>query len=218
MSKTNYELTVEPRSKLGTAAVRRIRKTGKIPAVIYSRGAETKPLLVDAREWAALAKHDFNLLTLRQGKKKTTAVVKEVQENFLKSQVTHIDFQEVRMDEKITAWIPVRPMHGDIAGVAKGGILDQAVHEIEVSCLPGDLPAHFDINITALEIGDSMHIGEIAMPENVELVSDPELVIFHISKPVSEEAAAAAEKEAAEGEEAAKGEETAGAAEEAAKE
>ncbi|MDD5596983.1 MAG: 50S ribosomal protein L25 [Victivallaceae bacterium] len=204
MSKTNYELAVEPRSEMGSAAVRRLRKAGKIPAVIYSHGAETQPLLVDAGEWKALSKHDFNLLTLRQGRKKTAAVVKEVQENFLKSQVTHIDFQEVKMDEKITASIPVRPSHGDIAGVSKGGILEQAIHEIEVSCLPGDLPEHFDVDITALEIGESLHIGEIVMPENVELVSDPELVAFHITKPISEAAAAA--EEAAKGEEAAEAE------------
>ncbi|MFA6714515.1 MAG: 50S ribosomal protein L25 [Victivallaceae bacterium] len=207
MTKTNYELAVEPRSEMGTAAVRRLRKTGKIPAVIYSRGADTKPLLVDAGEWEALSKHDFNLLTLRQGRKKTAAVVKEVQENFLKSQVTHIDFQEVKMDEKITASIPVRPAHGDVAGVAKGGIMEQSIHEIEVSCLPGDLPEHFDVDITALEIGESLHISEIVMPENVELVSDPELVVFHIAKPISEAEAAAAEGEEAEaGEEAEEGE------------
>ena len=211
-SKTNYELAVETRSELGTGAVRRARNAGKIPAVMYSRGAESAPLFVDAKEWDALSKHDFNLLTLLNGKKKTAAVVKEVQNNYLKSCVMHIDFQEVKMDEEITAAIPVRPGLGEAVGVSKGGNFEQAIHEIEVKCLPGDLPEHLEADITALEIGDSLHVGDIALPDKVELVTDPELTVFHVSKPVSEEA------EAVEGGEGGEGEEGEEAAEEATEE
>jgi len=213
-SKTNYELAVETRSELGKGASKLARKAGKIPAVMYSRGAESAPLFVDAKEWEALSKHDFNLLTLLNGKKKTAAVVKEVQSSQLKSLVMHIDFQEVRMDEEITAAIPVRHTHGEAVGVSKGGNLDQAIHEIEVKCLPGDLPEHLEVDITALEIGDSLHVSDIALPDKVELVTDPELVVFHVSKPVAEEPAVA---EGEEGEEGAEGEE-AEATEEAAEE
>jgi len=211
-SKTNYELAVESRSELGTGAVRRARKVGKIPAVMYSRGAETAPLFVDAKEWEALSKHDFNLLTLLNGKKKTAAVVKEVQHNYLKAYVVHIDFQEVKMDEKITAAIPVRAAHGEAIGVSKGGNFEQGIHEIEINCLPGDLPEYFEADITALEIGDSLHISDIALPENVELISDAKLVVFHVAKPVAEVAEEAETEEGAEGEDAEAGE----AAEEAA--
>ncbi len=200
-SKTNYELAVESRGDLGTAASRRARKAGKIPAVMYSRGAETAPLFVNAKEWEALSRHDFNLLTLLEGKKKTAAVVKEVQRNYLKAYVVHIDFQEVKMDEKITASIPVRPGYGEAVGVSKGGNFEQALYEIEINCLPGDLPEHFEADITALEIGDSLHVSEIALPENVELISDPKLIVFHVAKPVAEEVAEVEEtEEGAEGE------------------
>ena len=201
-SKTNYELAVESRSDLGTAASRRARKAGKIPAVMYSRGAETAPLFVSAKEWDALSRHDFNLLTLLNGKKKTAAVVKEIQHNYLKAYVVHIDFQEVKMDEKITASIPVRPGYGEAVGVSQGGNFEQAIYEIEINCLPGDLPEHFEADITALEIGDALHVGEIALPENVELITDSKLVIFHVSQPVAEEVAEVAEEdvEGAEGE------------------
>ncbi len=198
--KTNYELAVESRSELGTGAVRRARKVGKIPAVMYSRGAESAPLFVDAKEWEALSKHDFNLLTLLNGKKKTAAVVKEVQNNYLKSYVVHIDFQEVKMDEKITAWIPVRHGHGEAVGVAKGGNFEQAIHEIEVKCLPGDLPEHLETDITALEIGDSLYVGDIVLPDKVELITDPDLTVFHVSKPLAEEPEAVEGEEDAEGE------------------
>ena len=202
-SKTNYELAVESRSELGKGAAGRARKAGKIPAVMYSRGAESTPLFVNAKEWDALSKHDFNLLTLLNGKKKTAAVVKEVQNNYLKSYVVHIDFQEVKMNEKITASIPVRPGHGEAAGVSKGGNFEQAVHEIEVNCFPGDLPEHLEADITALEIGDSLKVGDIALPENVELVTDSDLTVFHVAKSaaVTGEAEEGAEGEAAEAEE-----------------
>lgn len=198
-SKTNYELAVESRSELGTGAVRRARKVGKIPAVMYSRGAETAPLFVNAKEWDALSKHDFNLLTLLNGKKKTAAVVKEVQHNYLKSYVVHIDFQEVKMDEKITASIPVRPGHEEAAGVSKGGNFEQAIHEIEVNCLPGNLPEHFEADVAALEIGDSLLVGDIVLPEGVELITDSKLAVFHVAK-------SAAVTEATEAEEGAGGE------------
>ena len=215
-SKTNYELAVESRSELGTGAVRRARKVGKIPAVMYSRGAESAPLFVDAKEWEALSRHDFNLLTLLNGKKKTAAVVKEIQHNYLKAYVVHIDFQEVKMDEKITASIPVRASHGEAAGVSQGGIFEQSIYEIEINCLPGDLPEHFEADITALGIGDALHVEEIMLPANVELITDPKLVIFHVSKPVAEEVAVV--EEAEEGVEGAEGEaaETSESSEEAA--
>jgi large subunit ribosomal protein L25 len=200
--KTNYQLAVETRSDRGTGAMRRARKVGKIPAVVYSRGAETQPLFVDAKEWDSIRKHDFNLVTLLEGKKKIVAVVKEVQNNYLKSFVVHIDFQEVKMDEKITAAIPVSASMGEPVGVSKGGILEQAIHEIDVNCLPGDLPEAFEADISALEIGDSLHVSDIVLPEKVELISDPKLVIFQVNQPLEEE-----EPEAVETEEGAEGEE-----------
>ncbi len=212
-TKTNYELAVESRSDLGTGAVRRARKAGKIPAVIYSRGVKSAPLFVATREWEALARHDFNLVTLIEGKKKTAAVVKEVQNNYLKACVMHIDFQEVKMDEKITASIPVSAAYGEPAGVSQGGILEQPVHEIEISAFPADLPEHLEADISALEIGDSLHISEIRVPENVEVVSDLKLVVFYVSKPVAEEEVEAVEGETEESEEGAEASEDEAAAE-----
>ncbi len=211
-SKTNYELAVETRSELGTGAVRRARKAGKIPAIMYSRGSESAPLFVDAKEWEALSKHDFNLLTLLNGKKKTAAVVKEVQNNYLKSCVVHIDFQEVKMDEEITAAIPVRAGLGEAAGASQGGTLEQLMHEVEVKCLPGDLPEHLEMDITALEIGDSLYVSDIVLPDKVEMVSDLELTVFHVAKPMAEE------PETVEGEEGAESAEGEEATEEAAAE
>ncbi|MDD5697212.1 MAG: 50S ribosomal protein L25 [Victivallaceae bacterium] len=201
MSKTNYELAVELRNDLGTGAMRRARKAGKIPAVIYSHGVKTASLFVAARDWDVLAQHDFNLVTLVEGEKRTAAVVKEVQNDYLRSQVVHIDFQEVKMNEKITASIPVIA-HGDPVGISKGGNFEQAVHEIEVKCLPGDLPEHLEVNVSALEIGAALHVGDLQLPAGVDVLTDHKLVVFHVAKPVKEEppaeTAAASETEAAE--------------------
>ena len=112
------------------------------------------------------------------------------------------------MDEEITAAIPVRPSIGEAVGVSKGGNFEQAIHEIEVKCLPGDLPEHLEADITALEIGDSLHVGDIVLPDKVELITDPDLTVLHVSQPVAEEPEVV---EGEEGEEGAEGEEAEGA-------
>ena len=110
--------------------------------------------------------------------------------------------------KKITTAVPVHAGLEEAAGVSKGGILEQVLHEIEVTCLPGDLPEALEVDISALEVGESMHVSEIKLPANVELNSDPELVVFHVAKPISEEEAGPSTEEAGEPEEIGAGSET----------
>ncbi|QSH40213.1 50S ribosomal protein L25 [Lentisphaerota bacterium ZTH] len=209
MSTTTYELSVKPRSEFGKNASRRARKAGMIPAVVYSHGKEGTALFVDSSEWAVLSNHDFNLVTLINGRKKTAALVKEVQVNYLKSQVVHIDFQEVSANEAISTSVPVHASIGEAAGIAQGGMLEQAVHEVEVKCLPSKLPESIEVDVSGLELDQSIHVKEIELPEGVELISDGELVVFAVVKPAAEASAEATAGEGEEGEEVAEGEETA---------
>ncbi|MCP3968069.1 MAG: 50S ribosomal protein L25 [Lentisphaerae bacterium] len=199
MSTTTYELSVTPRSEFGKNASRRARRAGMIPAVVYSHGKEGDALFVDSSEWAVLSNHDFNLVTLIDGKKKTAALVKEVQINYLKNQVVHIDFQAVKANEAVTATVPVHAALGEAAGIAQGGMLEQAVHEIEVKCLPSKLPESIEVDISGLEMEQSVHVRDIELPEDVELTSDGDLVVFAIAKPAAETSAeSVAEGEAGE--------------------
>lgn len=186
MSVLNNELAIKQRDVSGNGPARRARKEGLIPAVMYSGGKESRLLYVDAGAWGVIASHDYGLLKLTEGRKKTTVLVKEVQKNFLKNQVLHIDFQEVKMDEKIHTTVPVHALPGDPAGLSQGGILDQPLHELEVLCLPGDLPQSIDVDITGLGLDEYLRAGDLELPMGVEAITDSDQVVFHVLKRVVE--------------------------------
>ena len=198
MSKVNNEIAVQDRKEFGKCASRRSRKSGMIPAVIYSKGKEAKAIMVDSDAWKVLAGHHVQMVTLVDGANKTAALVKEVQFNHLKNYVQHIDFLEVDLNADVTALVPVHA-HGDCLGVSRGGILEFELHEIEVVCHPDHLPEFIAAEVTSLDVGDSLHVKDLAMPEGVRTDLDPEAVVAHVVRPKEEAEApaeAAAEPEA----------------------
>ena len=198
MSKVNNEIAVQDRKEFGKCASRRSRKSGMIPAVSYSKGKEAKAIMVDADAWKVLAGHHVQMVTLVDGANKTAALVKEVQFNHLKNYVQHIDFLEVDLNADVTALVPVHA-HGDCLGVSRGGILEFELHEIEVVCHPDHLPEFIAAEVTSLDVGDSLHVKDLAMPEGVRTDLDPEAVVAHVVRPKEEAEApaeAAAEPEA----------------------
>ena len=198
MSKVNNEIAVQDRKEFGKCASRRSRKSGMIPAVIYSKGKEAKAIMVDADAWKVLAGHHVQMVTPVDGANKTAALVKEVQFNHLKNYVQHIDFLEVDLNADVTALVPVHA-HGDCLGVSRGGILEFELHEIEVVCHPDHLPEFIAAEVTSLDVGDSLHVKDLAMPEGVRTDLDPEAVVAHVVRPKEEAEApaeAAAEPEA----------------------
>ncbi|HBP06352.1 MAG TPA: 50S ribosomal protein L25 [Lentisphaeria bacterium] len=198
MSKVNNEIAVQDRKEFGKCASRRSRKSGMIPAVIYSKGKEAKAIMVDADAWKVLAGHHVQMVTLVDGANKTAALVKEVQFNHLKNYVQHIDFLEVDLNADVTALVPIHA-HGDCLGVSRGGILEFELHEIEVVCHPDHLPEFIAAEVTSLDVGDSLHVKDLAMPEGVRTDLDPEAVVAHVVRPKEEAEApaeAAAEPEA----------------------
>ena len=198
MSNVSNEIAVQDRKEFGKCASRRSRKSGMIPAVIYSKGKEAKAIMVDADAWKVLAGHHVQMVTLVDGANKTAALVKEVQFNHLKNYVQHIDFLEVDLNADVTALVPVHA-HGDCLGVSRGGILEFELHEIEVVCHPDHLPEFIAAEVTSLDVGDSLHVKDLAMPEGVRTDLDPEAVVAHVVRPKEEAEApaeAAAEPEA----------------------
>lgn len=197
MSNAQNEISVKPRTEFGKCASRRARKAGMIPAIVYGKGIEARPYYVDAREWAILQHHDLGLISLNDGENKTSVLVKEVQRNYLKNLTVHIDFQEVKMNEEITTVVPVHALPGDPVGLSQGGVLEQPTHEIEVTCLPGNLPEGIEVDISGIELEESLHVSDIKLPEGVKAVTEAATVVFHVLKPAAaeaEEAAAAAEE------------------------
>ena len=202
MAKVKHVLNVQARTAGGTGDARRLRKTGLIPAIVYGKGIEPKCISVNATEWQLLSRNELNILSLVEDGKETLVLLKEVQHDPIRNRTRHLDFQAIRMDQKIKAHVAVRPGHALPAGASAGGLLEQNLHEIEVESLPQDLPEEIIVDVSGMNLGDIIHVGDIAMPEGVTAVTHADIVVF---TEVDENAVAAEEEEAApaEGEEAA---------------
>ena len=201
MAKVKHVLNVQARTAGTTNDARRLRKTGLIPAIVYGKGVEPKCISVDATEWQLLSRNELNILSLVEDGKETLVLLKEVQHDPIRNRTRHLDFQAIRMDQKIKAHVAVRPGHALPAGASAGGLLEQNIHEIEVESLPQDLPEEIIVDVSGMNLGDMIHVGDIPMPEGVVAVTHADLVVFT----EVDESAAEAEEEAApaEGEEAA---------------
>ena len=202
MAKVKHVLNVQARTAGGTGDARRLRKTGLIPAIVYGKGVEPKSISVNATEWQLLSRNELNILSLVEDGKETLVLLKEVQHDPIRNRTRHLDFQAIRMDQKIKAHVAVRPGHALPAGASAGGLLEQNLHEIEVESLPQDLPEEIIVDVSGMNLGDMIHVGDIPMPEGVVAVTHAEIVVFT----EVDESAAEAEEEAAapaEGEEAA---------------
>lgn len=203
MSKVSNAVSVAPRTDFGKCASRRARRNGQIPAIVYSRGAENRGFLINAREWDILTRHEIGLLTLKDGKNDISVLIKDVQINTLKGIIVHIDFIEVRMDVAISAMVQVHAGADDPIGLAHGGVLEQPVHEIEVSCLPNELPEGIDADVSGIDVEESLLVKNIVLPAGVTLVSDGDMIVFRVNKPAAEAVAEVEEEAGEEGEAAA---------------
>jgi large subunit ribosomal protein L25 len=195
------ELTAETRQRSGTSSVRRMRKEGLVPAVIYGRKTENANIKVNTKAVTTLLKDsasDNVLVNLQiDGDKTQLALIQKVQHDYLKGGILHIDFHAVDMNESIHAVVPLE-LHGEAEGVKAGGQLDMMLHSIEVHCLPKDLPEKIIIDVTNVGQGTGVHVRDLKLPEGVTVHMDPEVILFAITEPrvveTPAQAAAAAKK------------------------
>lgn len=182
MSNTVLTVKVEVREELGSANSRRLRRDGRVPAVVYGHGGAASPLVVKAEDLPTVLHHS-GLLTLDiAGGQSKSAILKEVQQHPIRNMVLHIDFQEVKADEQITSHARIEPV-GTPAGATHGGQLEQILHEVEIQCLPTDMVDVIEVDVSGLEVDDTMHLRELAIPEGVEVMADPELPVFQVRIP-----------------------------------
>lgn len=193
------KLTARPRSESGRNAVKTVRTRGSVPAVIYGHHRTPANLEVSHRELEILLSHAVgeNILVdleIQDGANKSNqlSLIQEVQRHTLRNQILHVDFQAVSMTEKITADITVEPF-GEAEGVKNfGGLLEQSIRSISIRCLPQDLPEIIKVDVSALKIGDSIHIRDLQLPKGVEADVDADLTVFIVAEPaVAVEAPAA---------------------------
>ena len=201
MAKT-IQLKAEPRQAAGTTASKAIRKAGKVPAVIYGRHQQPQNLQLDAHALTlALGKGagEHVLVNLEiAGGGTSLALIQDVQHHPVKRHIVHLDFHALKEDEVMHTTVPVIGF-GEPAGVKTGGgLLEQIIPALDVECLPKDLPESITIDVSALNIGDSIHVNQITLPAGVSARTAPEAVVFHCAAPTVEVAATPGAEGAAE--------------------
>ena len=196
------KLKAEPRTNVGRSAVRKLRARGLIPAVIYGGKNEPQALQVAAREINNMMSHASgeNVLVELEiaGEGSTrTALVQEVQHSPVGGEIRHVDFHAISMDQMIQAEVPLEATGTAVGVKTFGGLLEQSLRVLAIECLPADLPDRITVDVSQLNIGDSIHVRGIQLPSGVTAKAQPDLTAFSVVAPVVEEEPVAAEAEAA---------------------
>ncbi len=188
-------LKAAPRLRTGSGRLNQMRREGWLPSVIYGKGTENINLKVDAKTFADVLAHSSSeniIVNLEiEGQGTRMAFLQSIQHDPLSGKALHADFRSIDEKTAITAHIPTH-LNGESAGVKAGGLIEQYVHAIEITCLPNDLPETLEVDISSLQVGDSLHIGDITYPSGVKPTHAADVVVAHIGKPsaaISEDAA-----------------------------
>lgn len=197
------EVVAYPRTQQGTGASRRLRGTGRVPGVIYGANKPAQPVELDQQ---ALQRHlkleafHASILDMTVDGGREQVLLRDFQMHPWKSMVLHVDFQRIDKTKKIHMWVPLHFANAEICPGVKtgGGVVQHVMNEIEIQCLPDDLPEYIEVDVKALEVGDSLHVNELALPKGVEPIAklksdNPAVVTVQLPKAmvVEEEEAAA---------------------------
>jgi len=198
-------LSVDARNDHGKGAARRLRRTGKVPGVFYGPKSAPTPISVDRKDFAAHVanlegSHLIRFESPVADLQKRVALVREVQHHPLTGGILHVDFYEVDLTQRLTVTVPLHFI-GRAKGVADGGIVQPILREMEVECLPTDIPQFIEVDVTALSIHDAVHLADVTMPANVTAVFETNEAVVTVLPPTVEEVKveAAAEGVVAEG-------------------
>ena len=210
MAGERVKLMVQNRAILGSAESRRLRRQGLVPGVLYGREEPVSISIPERDLRAALTSRgglNAVLDVIVDSGKTHSSVLKEFQTDTVRGYITHVDLQEVRLDQPIHATVPVT-LQGEAVGVKEGGVLSQVTNELNVEALPMEVPEHLDVDVSGMHIGDTFRLSALVVPEGVKLLDDLEgTVLATVTQPTREEEpvvegeeAEAAEGEAPEGE------------------
>jgi large subunit ribosomal protein L25 len=186
------KLSATSRTEKGKGVAKRLRSEGKLPAVVYGHKTDPIALTIDSKQLLKLivegkSEHKLFGLSIEGNGKPIEKIVmiKELQIHPLKRNFLHVDFFEVAMDEEITLSLVIK-LVGEAPGVEMGGMLQQVRRDIEIKCLPSQIPDTVEIDVSALNIGDSVHLNDIQLPEGIKVLDDADLTIATVLAPVVE--------------------------------
>jgi large subunit ribosomal protein L25 len=191
MAGERVRLNVQSRESRGSAASRRLRANGLIPGVLYGNGNDTHPFSIEERQLRRALTGDHGLhaildVVLEGQQRPHHAVLKEYQLDPTRNRLLHVDLQEVRLDQAIHAQVVVE-LVGESAGVKEGGVLSQIQREVTVEALPMEVPDRLELDVSGMEIGDTLRLSDLRAPEGVTLLDDPETVLATVTPPTKVE-------------------------------
>jgi large subunit ribosomal protein L25 len=182
---TTLKATARPEH--GKGAARRLRAAGSVPGVLYGQGLDATPISVASQDLMHLfhASHGASMLVdLEIDGEVHLAIPREIQRDHIHGRYVHIDFLAVRRDEKIKMSVEVRDI-GEAVGVHEGGVLERHLREVEIECLPGDVPEAVEADVTPLAIGDMLRVGDITTPSGVTILTDPDTPVVSVITPAA---------------------------------
>ena len=188
------KLAAQVREKTGKGVARKLRQSGLVPAVIYGKGKDPQALVVDPQEvknyLAGNVIFDLDI----EGLGTMPAMIKDIQKDVISGDLKHVDFLHISMDEKVTVSVPV-VLVGDAPGVQEDGVIQQLLWELEVECLPLEIPESLEVDVSNLGVGESLSVSNLQVPEGITILTSEEETIVTIAVPTT-----AAENEESEGE------------------
>lgn len=177
------KLTAEPRSDAGKGVARKLRSAGRVPGVLYGPSTESTPLSVDAHDLLLVMHKGSNvLIDLDLAGEKHLTLAKDIVRDHVKGRYMHVDFMAINKDEKITVNVAVEPI-GESYGVKEGGVIEHHLWEVEVQCLPFDVPEKIEIDVSDLGIGDGIHVSDLNAPSDVDILTNSEDLVLAVIQP-----------------------------------
>lgn len=191
MAMEQTKLGARPREAASSNEARRLRREGHLPAIVYGGDRESRPILVEHREVLEIlqSEHGENTileLSVEGQKGSEVVMIHDYQVDPLGTQLLHADFVRISLTEIGEFDVPIE-VEGVPQGVKEGGVLDHILREIKVRCLPTDIPDEIRVDVEELEIGDSLHVSELVIPDNVEVLEEPERTVVSVVPPMKEE-------------------------------
>lgn len=189
-------IKAETRTERGKGPARKLRRQGTIPAILYGRDVQPVALTISSKDWRRLETHARSNAVIKMelteggSAQERPVMIKNVQKGPVDQKVLHVDFLQISMERAVQVEVPIH-LVGTAAGVVNGGVVEQHLRTVMIESLPGQIPERIDVDISALEIGDSIHVREISMP-GVKLLDPPEVAVVGITPPEAEEKVEAA--------------------------
>lgn len=170
----SFEITAEPRENVGKGASRRLRKTGKVPGIVYGTGKEAAMISLDQNTLGHQLENEAfysHILTLNVGKASDQVVLKDLQRHPYKRQILHVDFQRIDAKEKLTMRVPLHFINESVCPGVKddGGVVSHIMTDLEISCLPKDLPEYIDVDLAEVNLNETVHLSDLVLPEGIEI-------------------------------------------------